>query len=125
MTRGKDKVTALRSQQFPRKYHTHTHSLLAIYQCRSNSVVWWKVTKVISTAGVPVHLPHIPVCVCVCVCVCEICEEMPSFISLRFSPFTAITTPSLRLENKHLTVYNRIIPNFDFFFPCLHLYLTI
>ena len=129
MTRGKDKVTALGSLQFPRKYHTHTHthphSLLAIYQCRSNSVVWWKVTKAISTAGLPVHLPHIPVFVCVfvcvymcvymCVCVYEICEEMPSSISLRFSPFTAITTPSLRLQHIHLTIYNRIIPKTDFF----------
>jgi len=113
MTRGKDKVTALGSLQFPRIYHTH--SLLAIYQCRSSGVFWWKVTKVISTAGLPVHLPHIPVCVCVGVCVCEICEEISISISLGFSPFMAIATPSLRLEHKHLTVYNRIVPKFHFF----------
>jgi hypothetical protein len=116
VTRRKDKVTALGSLQFPRIYHTHTHSLLAIYQCRSSGVVWWKVTKVISTVGLPVHLPHIPLCVCVCVCVCKICDEISCSISLGFSPFTPIAKPSFRLDHKHLTVYNRNVPKFHFFF---------
>jgi hypothetical protein len=80
VTREKDKVTALGSLHFPRRYHTH--SLLAIYQYRNNIVLWWKVTKLISTAGLPFHLPLIPIY--------GFSDEMPCCILLRFSSFTAI-----------------------------------
>jgi hypothetical protein len=46
MNRGKDKVTAFGVTAVPAKM-PHTQNLLAIYQCRSSNVVWWKVTKVI------------------------------------------------------------------------------
>ena len=71
MTRGKDKVTALGSLQFPRKCHTHTYTQLIsrlpipkqqrrlVESHESNFNSW--------TACPPA--PHSCVCVCVCVCV--------------------------------------------------------